>query len=92
MPIRDPWIVFGLPGQPDYRYLLGKTFRPIRVQFDNYTLFGRRSVAWRLDDIATGKGGDETYSSVLEDLIPLVERFKRAEYAVSRGLPADAFE
>lgn len=92
MPTRDPWVVFGLPGQPDYRYLLGQAFSPARVQFENYILDGRRPVARRLREMATEKGGDETYSSVLDDLTPLVERFRRAEYAVSRGLPADSFE
>lgn len=92
MPTRDPWVVFGLPGQPDYRYLLGQAFSPVRVQFENYILDGRRPVARRLREMATEKGGDETYSSVLDDLTPLVERFRRAEYAVSLGSPADAFE
>jgi len=92
MPARDPWVVFGLPGQPDYRYFLGRTFRPVRVQFENYVHDGIRSVVRRLQEVATGKGGEETYSSVLNDLVAIVERFRRAEYAVSRGLPADAFE
>jgi len=92
MPTRDPWVVFGLPGQPDYRYLLGQTFRPVRVQFDDYVLDGRRPATRRLQEMTTGKDGDETYSSVLDDLTPLVQRFRRAEYAVGKGLPADAFE
>ncbi len=92
MPIRDPWVVFGLPGQPDYRYLLGRYFSPARVQFDNYVLDGRHPIVRQIQEMATGEGGDETYSSALNDLTPLVERFRRAEYAVSLGKPADAFE
>ena len=92
MPIRDPWVVFGLPGQPDYRYILGHAFRPARVQFDNYVLDSHRPAERQLREMLAGEGGDKTYSSVLDDLTPLVERFRRAEYAVSRGLSADAFE
>ena len=49
-------------------------------------------MARRLREMATEKDGDETYSSMLDDLTPLVERFRRAEYAVSIGMPADSFE
>jgi hypothetical protein len=92
MPERDPWVVFGLPGQPNYRYFLGMTFRPIRVQFENFTLDARRPAELRMIEIEVGKGGNENYSSILDDLIPLEKRFRNAEYAVRRGLPPDEFE
>ena len=90
LPQRDFWAVFGLPGQPDYRHLLGVVFRPVQVRFENYVLDGRRPMLLGLQ--ALNEGGDDTYATVLEDLVPLVQRFRFAEYAVSKGLPVDAFE
>jgi hypothetical protein len=69
------------------KYFLGRAFSPVRVQFQNYALDARRPVARRLHEMANQKGDNETYSSMLDELIPLVKRFRRAKYAVSRGLP-----
>lgn len=87
LPMRDPWILFGLPGQALYRLLLGMVMPPPAVQFENGTIYARRPVALRLQG-----GGDETVQERMDDLEERVERFRAAEYAVSLGLPPDVFE
>jgi hypothetical protein len=88
MPLRDPWVLFGLPGQPNYRLLLGRHLPPPAVQFENFTIYARRPVQLRLQDF----GSDETFENRMIELQDRVRRFRAAEKAVSLGLPPDAFE
>ncbi|UJR82324.1 hypothetical protein [Sandaracinus amylolyticus] len=85
-PARDKWVLFALPGQPDYRAILGHVLPPPRIRFANATIDARRSALARL------AGASETYSAELDALEARVARFMRAERAVSLGLPPSAFE
>jgi hypothetical protein len=88
----DPGAVFGLPGQPEYRYILGFAFPPAQVVFGNFTRTARRPIWLRLQEISAGKPDVEDYAGRIADLESRLGRFRRAEKAVSLGLPPDAFE
>jgi hypothetical protein len=93
MPSRDRWVVFGLPGQPDYRYLLGRALPPPRIAFANFMYFARRPVLRRLMEEHQGQEAvEETYETRFQDLDRRIRRFRAAEKAVSLGLPPNAFE
>ena len=88
MPLKDIWVVFGLPGQPNYRYMLGRFLPPPAVQFMDECLYASRPITLRMvDSIA-----EQTFQARIEALEQRLRRFRAAEYAVSVGLPANAFE
>lgn len=91
MAYRDPWTIFGLPGQPDYRYILGRALRPFRVRFTNYELIADRPVNLRLAEQTQGIYGNDTYADHLNDLDDRVSHFRNAEFAVSQGMPPESF-
>jgi hypothetical protein len=105
---RDPWVVFGLPGQPFYRGALGRLVPPPTVRFANFTWHAQRPIMQvmrereLLSQAAQGahEAGREhaskfvarTYAEAAADLERRVSRFRGAEKAVELGLPPDAFE
>lgn len=80
-------LVYALPGQPEYRGLLGSHLRPPRIQFLNRVVDMRRPVTARLRE-----GGPETIGSAVDEVAHRSDRFARAKKAASLGLPPDAFE
>lgn len=93
MPQRDPWVVFGLPGQPNYRYLLGLAVPPPIVRFENFTYAASRAITLtHLEKIQGVQDGEETYEACSHDLGTRIRRFRAAEKAVSLGLPPNTFE
>jgi hypothetical protein len=106
--VRDPWIVFGLPGQPFYRRALGELVPPPTVRFSNFTWHAQRPImqvmcergllsrAAREPREAGRQHSTEfvarTYAEAATDLDRRVSRFRGAEKAVELGLPLDAFE
>ena len=89
---RDSSAVFGLPGQPDYRLLLGRDMPLPRVQFDNFACDARQPGTLKLKQMVGLREGDEAeHAARIDELEERVRRFRRAERAVSLGLSADAF-
>ena len=88
MALRDFYVVFGLPGQPNYRYLLGTYMAPPAIMFSNVTIYARRPAILRVQGY---KPGEETYEKVFLEIQKRIRRFRAAEYAVAHGLPANAF-
>lgn len=88
MPSRDPWIVFGLPGQPYYRAMLGRGVPPPAIRFENFIIYAHRPMRLCLQHPES----DDTYEQVMIDLQSRVRRFRAAEKAVSLGLPPNVFE
>jgi len=94
---REPAAIFAFPGQPAHRLELDRNVSPSRVRFDGLTVHVERSPGARafaklvvLRGGATS-GGGVTIRTVFEAFDARVERFRRAEYAVSLGLTPDAF-
>jgi hypothetical protein len=95
---RDPRVIFAFPGQPEYRKALGSWLPPPRVKFQGMTIHasdGRDRLHAKLRaqsgaEIPTDDDG--TGVRVFSDLDAGMRRFRRAEYAISIGLPANAFE
>jgi len=96
-PLKDPWVVFGLPGQPAYRLLLGTLVPPPRVHFENMTLVAGAPPA------RPGPGAPvvvplvdvpdrDEMAELLQDLDRRVEAFRIAESAVPIGLSQSAFD
>jgi hypothetical protein len=48
---RDPETVLMFPGQPDFRWLLGKHFCPARVVFSNRIVHGKPSARWLMQRV-----------------------------------------
>ena len=88
MAFRDFYVVFGLPGQPYYRHLLGTYMAPPAVKFSNVTIYARRPGILRMQG---SKPDEETYEKIFLELQKRIQRFRAAEYAVAHGLPANAF-
>ncbi|WP_455203316.1 hypothetical protein [Kaarinaea lacus] len=92
----DPWVLFAMPGQPNYRYMLGQQMRPPLVSFaDKNSVAGQ--TAFSKLAMLEGKPFDPIEYGAIElhtvkDLEKLVKRFRAAEYAVARGLPANTFD
>jgi hypothetical protein len=87
----DPGLVYGLPGQPVFRYLLGSLVPPPSIKFENFMYYSDRPVVFRNTEINRGINAEATYkghSKVLEDQ---VRQFRQAEYAVSLGLDPKHF-
>lgn len=70
-------VVFGLPGQPMYRFILGRFLTPPRVKFENFTYNKRRSPLLRFSD--GGSPEVETYSPYVDNMIARIQRFYDAE-------------
>jgi hypothetical protein len=84
----DPWIVFALPGQPEYRAMLGQNLPPPQVRFENFTFHAARPISLRLREISAlfterassnTEPKDRTYESTLNDLEIRIKRFRQAE-------------
>jgi hypothetical protein len=73
--------VLGLPGQPSYRFLLGRYMRPPEVVFEN-----------GVSHHGLPGGGEATFVRLTKEVGKRVRRFRAAEKAVELGLPADHFE
>jgi hypothetical protein len=89
MPFHDAWIIFGLPGQPEYRELLGQHLPPPRIRFENFIFNAARPALLRLQEISkvfsneatdnnTTKKG-RTYESTSNDLEARIRHFRQAE-------------
>jgi hypothetical protein len=97
LPSRDPICIFAFPGQPEYRLTLGELVPPPRVRFDGFSLHAeRRPGAHVLAKLSDQMGlapreEDVTFKPVFDEFDPRLRRFRNAEYAVSVGLPATAF-
>jgi hypothetical protein len=94
--VHDPWVLFAMPGQPSYRYMLGQQMRPPLVSFSDHDSVAGQTAFSKLA-MLEGKPFDPTDYGAIEletvrELQALVKRFRAAEYAVSRGLPADTFD
>jgi hypothetical protein len=76
-----PGVVLGLPGQPSYRFLLGRHMRPPEVIFGN-----------GVSHHGLPGGGEATFVRSSKEVGRRVGRFRAAEKAVELGLPADHFE
>lgn len=83
---REPLIVFGLPGQPDYRELLGAHMQPPEIRFAD------GEVHWGRPSFIVQEGEDPTFATASAEVARMVGRFRAAEKAVALGLPANAFE
>jgi len=70
-------VVFGLPGQPMYRFLLGRFLTPPRVKFENFTYNKRRSPLSRFNDGIRPE--IQTYETYVDNMITRVKRFRDAE-------------
>jgi len=83
----DRWPVFSLPGQPNFRGLLGGMFAPPLVRFDDRDLAATASAfddwPWPLDATALGAAVDEAEARFAA--------LEAAETAIRLGLPANAF-
>jgi hypothetical protein len=96
--VEDPLVLFVFPGQPSYRMHLGAVVPPPRVRFADGVWHAERAFAAtalaKLESVTAGAeyvDEDRTLAPVYEDLDRRVRRFRDAQYAVSRGLPADKF-
>ncbi len=76
-----PGAVLGLPGQPSYRFLLGRHMRPPEVVFGN-----------GVSHHGLPGSGEATFVRASKEVGKRVRRFRAAEKAVELGLPADHFE
>jgi hypothetical protein len=90
---RQPLAIFGLPGQPTYRFMLGMTFRPSVVNFADGKLHcGRPGIALKKAMMIDDPNEPDTFEEVVEALTPRIARFRNAQWAQARGLALDAFE
>jgi hypothetical protein len=88
MTFHDPWILFGLPGQPEYR-VLGRHLPPPAIHFKNFTFSATRPILPRLQEIykASSKEGvdkdtkpkDWIYESMVNELEIKIKHFRQAE-------------
>jgi hypothetical protein len=88
---KDPWLVFGLPGQPIFRFLLGFHVPPPSVEFENYCYYSKRPAIIRADEIRRGAKTAESYEMQSQALCDFVREFRAAEYAVSLGQDPKSF-
>ena len=83
----DQWVIFAMPGQPIYRYMLGNSLAPPRVQFEDHSIDAARAEPTEPD-----ANGDDSLSKVVDEVHERIGRFRRAEMATRLGLPLNAFE
>jgi len=87
-------ILFALPGQPEFRTLLGGYVQPTRIFFKNFTFYAEKSPLEKYLRAYRGENVDllEDYKMITDDLDKRLVRFRNAEFTVSRGLPPNHFE
>jgi hypothetical protein len=85
-------MVLMFPGQPFYRLVLGNLMPPPVIRFKNTTWYAHRPIQIVYQEAEEGKTVVDTYAEISTVLDKRVARFRAAQYAVSRGLPANAFE
>ena len=83
----DRWPVFSLPGQPTFRSLLGRTFAPPIVRFDDADLVATGSAfpdwPWPIDATALKAAADEAEARFAA--------LNAAEAAIRLGFQQNAF-
>ena len=84
------WGVFSLPGQPDYRELLGNHLTPPRVVFHNYEWFSPGSGIEKLMQLQGGYEAD--YKKDIKSLDGRVKKFQTALYAKKIGVSPNQFK
>jgi len=93
MAMMDPTIMFALPGQPDYRMLLGRNVPPPTIRFENVTFHtGRPGAAMDEERRRKTEEPEPSFKGRTETVNMVMRCFREAEYAVSLGLPPDHFE
>lgn len=75
----DPWLMFMLPGQPEYRHILGTVLPPPRIRF-------------RDGDWCFGGYPEGPFAGAYREVDERVRRFRNAQYAARRGIPLHEFE
>ncbi|TCL74053.1 hypothetical protein [Rhizobium sp. BK251] len=86
----DHRIVFGLPGQPTFRWLLGKVLPPPRVRFSDAVRDADYSTLTKLQYLNEGRSPGD-YGAMMDNWEARAAAFQSAEAAVRLGLPPDAF-
>ena len=87
--------LFGLPGIPDYRLVLGWFLAPPRIVFENFTLYVDRPKqrgVHPLQGLPPFMMEREEIQEVYVSLDQRVERFRQATYLQKVGLPPNALE
>jgi hypothetical protein len=70
-------VVFGLPGQPLYRFLLGQFLTPPRIKFENFTYNKPRSPLLRFSDNVRQQV--PTYETYVDNMTARVKRFREVD-------------
>lgn len=86
---QNPHVLQIYPGQPLYRFILSRYLPAPRISFANIT---HHKDVRPLPPNALGEKSGPDIQQVFALLDARIKRFKSAEYAVSVGLPANAFE
>lgn len=87
----QPLILFALPGEPYYRRALADNLPPPLACFANMQVAAARPVAGKLLAAQQGRPWHDDFAPACTELDARVQRLRAAEYAVSLGLPPDAF-
>jgi|GEM_PF-4748861 len=85
----DVWAVFGQPGQPNYRMILGEIMKPPMIEFDDFILYPN-SVE-NIESQYNKEPGSDSWQNGMKEFIHRVDQFRSAEFAVQNGLSIDAF-
>lgn len=83
--------VFALPGIPVFRNALGLGYCPPIIKFKNFTLYHLKSGVDKIWGMLS-ENVSEDDEKISADLHKRENKFRRAEQAVSLGLPIDVFE
>jgi hypothetical protein len=75
-PFPQQSMVFGLPGQPSYRLLLGQYLAPPRVKFRNFSHNTRRPPLLRINGV---RPEVETYETDTDNFVARIQHFRDAE-------------
>jgi len=75
-PFPQQSMVFGLPGQPSYRLLLGQYLAPPRVKFKNFSHNTRRPPLLRINGV---RPEVETYETDTDNFVARIQHFRDAE-------------
>ena len=93
---QNRWILFAMPGQPNYRFMLGQQMRPPLVVFSDHNSVAGETGLSKLAKLNAENFNPKEYGAIdlnaVKELEGLVKRFRAAEYAVARGLPANTFD
>jgi hypothetical protein len=88
-PNHDVWSIFGLPGQPNYRMMLGQIMAPPCVRYDDQIIVAPIvEIADDANHIAYNDK-DQTWRAHIVKLGERVRRFHLAIFAQEQGLPLD---